>query len=167
MEWKTELMAKLEDRIVKPPLELPPSIDASRIEEFDYRRVLATGKFRHDQEMLVGPRLREGENGYQVITPLERENGTKILVNRGWINKLKKLHQNRNPAALPQGVVTVEGLLRQPWKKNMFTPENRPDLNEFYFPDVAQMAYLVQAQPVWIEETMGSQLNAFTEGRLY
>lgn len=153
-------MAKLEDRIVKPPLPLPPSVDPDRIEEFDYRRVVATGTFRHDQEMLVGPRLRESENGYQVVTPLERENGTKILVNRGWISKTKRLHKDRDPASLPTGEVTVEGLLRQPWEKNMFTPDNRPEINEFYFPDVGQMAALVQAQPVWIEETTGLHATA-------
>jgi surfeit locus 1 family protein len=157
LQWKTELMAKLEDRILKEPLPLPPHVDPKAIEEFDYRRVLATGRFRHDQEMLVGPRLREGENGFQVVTPLERENGAKILVNRGWVSKKKKDHRDRDPEALPQGEVTVEGLLRAPWKKNMFTPENRPEINEFYFPDIDQMAQLVQAQPVWIEETMGSQ----------
>ena len=42
------------------------------IKDFDYRRVYARGKFRHDQEMLLGPRLHDGEDGYIVITPLER-----------------------------------------------------------------------------------------------
>ncbi|KAF8525677.1 SURF1 family-domain-containing protein [Trichophaea hybrida] len=170
LEWKTALMAKLEDRIVKPPLPLPPQVDPTAIEEFDYRQVLATGKFRHDQEMLVGPRVREGENGFQVVTPLERTDGSKILVNRGWISKAKKAHRERGPDALPQGEVTVEGLLRAPWKKNMFTPDNRPELNEFYFPDVDQMAKLVQAQPVWIEETMAEPdlivaMNAQASGK--
>jgi surfeit locus 1 family protein len=127
------------------------------INEFDYRRILVTGKFRHDQEMLMGPRIREGQNGYQVVTPLERSGGTTVLVNRGWINKSKKDHKDRVQGALPEGEVTVEGLLRAPWKKNMFTPDNRPDLNEFYFPDVEQMAKLVGAQPVWIEQTKGSK----------
>jgi len=149
-------MARLEDRIVKPPLPLPPHIDPKAIEDFDYRRVLATGRFRHDQEMHVGPRIYGGENGYQVVTPLERPGGSKILVNRGWISKAKKNHADRGPEALPTGEVTVEGLLRAPWKKNMFTPDNRPDIGEFYFPDIEQMASLVGAQPVWIEETTGS-----------
>ena len=36
----------------------------------------------------------------------------------------------------------------------MFTPENKPEKGEFYFPDVEQMAGLVGAQPVWVEMTM-------------
>jgi surfeit locus 1 family protein len=105
--------------------------------------------------MLVGPRIHEGENGFQVVTPLEREGGSKILVNRGWVAKAKRDHSLRKEG-LPEGVIKVEGLLRAPWKKNMFTPENRPDLNEFYFPDVEEMAKNVGAQPVWVEATQGA-----------
>ncbi|KJZ75705.1 hypothetical protein HIM_04862 [Hirsutella minnesotensis 3608] len=151
--WKTDLIAKLEDRLIREPLPLPPRIDPNAIHDFNYRRVLATGQFRHDQEMLIGPRMRDGQDGYMVVTPLEREGGTTILVNRGWISK-KHRSQKTRPDSLPQGQVTVEGLLREPWKKNMFTPENRPEKGEFYFPDVEQMAALTGSQPVWVEATM-------------
>ncbi|AEO65153.1 uncharacterized protein THITE_2076347 [Thermothielavioides terrestris NRRL 8126] len=165
LKWKTDLIAKCEDRLVRPPLPLPPRVDPDAVAaEFDYRRVYTTGRFRHDQEMLVGPRMRDGEQGYLVVTPLERggggkgddgeEEASKILVNRGWVAKKFADQSKRAPAALPTGEVTVEGLLRQPWKKNMFTPENRPDKGEFYFPDVKQMAELTGSQPVWVEQTM-------------
>ncbi|KAI4155474.1 MAG: hypothetical protein LQ340_000990 [Diploschistes diacapsis] len=158
LEWKSKLIATFEDRLIKAPLPLPPQIDASAIKEFDYRRVYATGHFRHDQEMLIGPRMHDGNNGYLVITPLEREGkGTTVLVNRGWISKnLSK--QAARQGALPQGIVTVQGLLREPWKKNLFTPNNQPNKGEFYFPDVEQMAALTGSQPVWIEETMQPDL---------
>ncbi|KAF7542555.1 hypothetical protein G7046_g10150 [Stylonectria norvegica] len=151
--WKSELIAKFEDRLVRDPLPLPPTIDPDRVNEFDYRRVYATGRFRHDLEMLIGPRIRDGVDGYMVVTPLERENGTTILVNRGWIDKTHRAQKTR-PDGLPSGEVTVEGLLREPWKKNMFTPDNRPDKCEFYFPDVKQMAQLTGSQPVWVEATI-------------
>jgi surfeit locus 1 family protein len=153
--WKTDLIAKFEDRLVREPLPLPPRIDASAVHGFDFRRVYATGRLRHDQEMLVGPRMRDGEQGYMVVTPLEREGeGTTVLVNRGWISK-KMAKQRDRPDSLPTGEVTVEGLLREPWKKNMFTPDNHPEKGEFYFPDVYQMAELTGSQPVWIEATTG------------
>lgn len=167
LRWKTDLLAKCEDRIVREPLPLPAVVDPDAVEEgFDYRRVVARGRFRHDQEMLIGPRMRDGEQGYMVITPLEREGGAStVLVNRGWISKdmadQRKRGRGTGRAAelsLPKGEVVVEGMLRKPWKKNMFTPENRPDKNEFYFPDVKQMADLTGAQPVWIEATMGTWL---------
>lgn len=104
-----------------------------------------------------------------MVTPLEREGeGTSVLVNRGWIPRKFKSQRSREglgsgkgdggEEALPRGRVGVEGLLREPWKKNMFTPENAPGKGEFYFPDVEQMAALTGSQAVWIEETMGEYL---------
>ena len=160
--WKTELIARFEDRLVREPLPLPPRVDPDAIHEFDYRRVLARGRFRHDAEMLIGPRMRDGEQGYMVVTPLERDNdpAATVLVNRGWISKKMRDRRAREAAgvadlALPTGEVVVEGLLREPWKKNMFTPDNRPEIGEFYFPDVEQMAKLAGSQPIWVEQTMG------------
>lgn len=156
LQWKTDLIAKCEDRLFREPLPLPPRVDPDVVaEEFDYRRVYCSGTLRHDQEMLIGPRMRDGEQGFMVVTPLERADGSTVLVNRGWIPKRLKDQRARAKDSLPRGEVTVEGLLRKPWKKNMFTPENRPDKGEFYFPDVKQMAELTGAQPVWIEATMG------------
>ncbi|TKX23766.1 putative cytochrome oxidase assembly protein shy1 [Elsinoe australis] len=156
--WKTDLLARFEDRLVRDPLPLPPSIDPESIKDFDYRRVYATGRFRHDQEMLIGPRMHDGIDGYLVVTPLERDfedypGNTKILVSRGWISK-EKAEKKSRPESLPTGEVTVKGLLREPWKKNMFTPDNQPEKGKFFFPDVEQMAKLTGSQPVWIEETM-------------
>lgn len=156
--WKTELIARFEDRLVQPPLPLPPTVDPKAIHDFDYRRVYATGHYRHDQEMLIGPRVRDGADGYLVITPLEREGGSKILVNRGWIAKSKKNSPERQQYGIPGGEVTVQGLLREPWKKNLFTPENRPETGDWYFPDVEAMAGVAGSQPVWIEATMQPDL---------
>lgn len=143
---------------MRDPLPLPPSIDPAAIHDFDYRRVYATGRFRHDQEMLIGPRVQDGKDGFMVITPLERDGGkSKILVNRGWIGKDKKDQKDRL-AGIPRGEVTVAGLLREPWKKNMFTPDNKPQEGKFYFPDVGMMAGLTGSQPVWIECTMEPDL---------
>ncbi|PGH26710.1 hypothetical protein AJ80_01656 [Polytolypa hystricis UAMH7299] len=154
LDWKAKLLAKFEDRLVKPPLPLPPVIDPSAVPEFDYRRVYATGRFRHDQEMLIGPRIHDEHEGFSVITPLERDDGAStILVSRGWIAKDLKDQKDRKEG-LPQGEVTVEGLLREPYKKNMFTPDNKPEEDKFYFPDVEQMAQLTGSQPIFVEETM-------------
>ncbi|KAL7265981.1 surf-like protein [Rhizina undulata] len=158
LTWKTDLITKFSEQLTRPPLPLPTHIDTAQIPSFEYRRITASGTLRHDQEMLIGPRIKDGENGYQVVTPLERPNGSKILVNRGWIRKDKREHRFRGEGALPKGELEIEGLLRAPWKRNSFTPDNRPDIGEFYFPDVEGMAKLVGAQSVWVEETMEPDL---------
>ncbi|KAI5287841.1 Surfeit locus protein 1 [Ascosphaera aggregata] len=152
LEWKTKLIAKFEDRLLKPPLPIPPVLDPSVIPEFDYRKVTATGRFRHDQEILVGPRMYEGKDGYIVVTPLERGEGeSTILVSRGWISK-DKAYQATRKHVLPMGEVTVEGLLRESPKKNLFTPENNPSENKWYFMDIKEMAQCTGSQPIYIEE---------------
>ncbi|ERS98155.1 hypothetical protein HMPREF1624_04936 [Sporothrix schenckii ATCC 58251] len=193
LRWKTDLLAKCEDRLVRAPLPLNPHNVADAVahsrggsaesvqggggggggggSDFDYRRVVAVGTFRHDQEMLVGPRVREGVAGYFVVTPLEivdarnpeaaTETKTTILVNRGWISREQRSQRARarvGVGALPRGLVRVEGMLRAPWKRNFFTPENRPDKGEFYFPDVEGMAKLTGSLPVWVEATMEPDL---------
>ncbi|CAF9932003.1 MAG: hypothetical protein GOMPHAMPRED_006474 [Gomphillus americanus] len=158
-------MAKFEDRLIRDPLPLPTIINPDAIQDFDYRRVVVRGgKWRHDLEMLIGPRMREGKNGFLVVTPLEREDGkggrTRVLVCRGWIGKefapTKK--RERFVGALPEGEVVVEGLLREAWRRNMFTPVNKPESGEWYFPDVAEMARHSGSQEVWVEETMKPDL---------
>ena len=103
--------------------------------------------------------MHDGADGFLVVTPLERRKGeSTILVNRGWISREKRYQRDRDDAALPLGEVTVAGLLREPWKKNMFTPSNKPEEGKFHFPDVSQMAEIAGSEPVWIEETMQANL---------
>lgn len=157
--WKTDLIARFEDRLTFPPLELPLRIDQDAIKDFDYRRVWAKGRLRHDQEILIGPRMLDGEEGYTVVTPLERTdargNKSKILCNRGWIKKdTAKQWFRKQQGALPEEEVVIEGLLRTPPKGNMFTPRNIPEEGRWFFPNVQEMAEWTGSQAVWVEETM-------------
>lgn len=171
--WKTDLIARFEDRLVRDPLPLPPAIDPDAVGEFDYRRVVAKGRLKHEDEMLIGPRLHDGKDGYLVVTPLDRSSefppstsnpsqstqNTTILVNRGWIPK-DKAPKSARPDSLPTSTVQVQGLLRSPWKKNMFTPSNKPQESKWYFPDVYEMAEHTGSQAIWVEETMQPDLLA-------
>lgn len=105
--------------------------------------------------------MHDGNDGFLVITPLERKDASSpngkstVLVNRGWISREKRYQHDRSQDAVPTSEVLVEGLLREPWTKNYFTPDNKPEEGKYYFPDVLQLAEVSGSQPVWIEETMG------------
>jgi surfeit locus 1 family protein len=45
------------------------------LNDYYYRPVETKGKFRHDQEILLGPRSIKSKPGYFLITPLERKDG--------------------------------------------------------------------------------------------
>lgn len=51
-----------------------------------YRRVLVTGTFDFDHELVITARSRSGAPGVWLVTPLRPRGGGKaILVNRGWV----------------------------------------------------------------------------------
>jgi surfeit locus 1 family protein len=108
------------------------------LDDYEYRRVKVKGTFRHDQEMLVGPRTRgDGVVGYFLITPLQREDGSVILVKRGWVALDKKDKRNR-PDSLVTGPVEVEGLLRLTEQVSMHRFDLCPHLPFFL---VAKLVY--------------------------
>ncbi|KAF9183586.1 surf-like protein [Haplosporangium sp. Z 767] len=152
LRWKVDLIESLEERMSLDAIPLPRKVNLSAIEDFEYRKVKVTGRFRHDQEILLGPRTRgDGQPGYFLITPLERGNGSKILVRRGWVPREKKDQATRQEG-LVEGEVTVEGLLRTGEQKaSSFVPENNPEKNEWYSLDVEAMAKLSDSQPVVVE----------------
>ena len=89
-EWKHALVAAVDARIHAAPVPAPPpaawrGIDAAHDA---YRRVTATGRFRHDRETLVQAVTDRGA-GYWVMTPLETP-GFTLLVNRGFVPRERR-----------------------------------------------------------------------------
>ena len=77
-------------------------LDAAR-----YQRVRVIGRFDDPDQVLIRNRAFEGTNGFHVVTPLVLDDGTAVLVLRGWIGL------DDRPPPPPTGEVTVEGLLMQ------------------------------------------------------
>ncbi|KAG1179134.1 hypothetical protein G6F70_002710 [Rhizopus microsporus] len=161
LRWKVQLINTLEDRLHREPIPLPKRINPDVLEEYEYRKVYVKGHYRHDQEILLGPRTRgDGNAGYFIITPLERDNGTTILVKRGWVSSDKR-DQRTRPESLETGEVEVIGLIRMNEEKNSFTPDNDIERNQWYWADIDTMAKLTNAQPVMIERV--SDISPYKE----
>ena len=137
LQWKQAVIAEMETNLARPPLLLPAAIADPK--DFVFRRVHVTGRFLHDREMHLGIRVRHGRPGVEVITPLRREDGSVIMVNRGWVPMDRQKAENR-PASLVAGVVTVTGVLRLDRPKGEFTPENVPEEGLWFHVDLAEMA---------------------------
>ncbi|ORX69910.1 hypothetical protein DL89DRAFT_283547 [Linderina pennispora] len=139
LQWKLALLDEVNDKMHRSPIAFPLRVTESEIERNEYRRVIVHGHFDYAHEMLVGPRLYEGEPGFIVVTPLVREDGSKVLVNRGWIKRELRDPKTR-PESQPEGAVTLVAFVRKAPGKNRFTPEPKPESNEWYNIDVEQMA---------------------------
>ena len=137
LQWKRAILAEMETNLARPPLQLPAWIADPK--GFAFRRVHVTGRFLHDLEMHLSVRVRNGQPGVEVVTPLRREDGSVIMVNRGWVPVDRQKPESR-PAGLVAGVVTVEGVLRLDRPKGGFTPENVPDAGLWFHVDLAEMA---------------------------
>ncbi len=90
LKWKVSLIEELEDKLRKDPIRLPKHIKLEALPEFEFRLVETTGRFDYSRAMLLGPRVREGQMGYQVVVPFIRtfsdgSTADAILVNRGYI----------------------------------------------------------------------------------
>ncbi|MEM9441734.1 MAG: SURF1 family cytochrome oxidase biogenesis protein, partial [Pseudomonadota bacterium] len=81
LAWKENLIAQRDAGLTVAPTPLPSQLTDPTA--FEFRRVTLTGVFRHDLEMLYGAKARQSVIGQQILTPLIREDGSAVLVDRG------------------------------------------------------------------------------------
>ncbi|CAK9436170.1 uncharacterized protein LODBEIA_P07280 [Lodderomyces beijingensis] len=159
LEWKTELIAKCENNLAAPVIEkLPPNLDVDAINnEFEYRRFKCRGHFNYEQEMFLGPRMKDGALGYLVVTPFVRADGGKpILIERGWILKDKVIPSERNKGylsylAFPQGEIEIEALFRNMPRKSNLQFDHEQGRKLFNVIDVPAMAAQSDALPIYCQ----------------
>jgi surfeit locus 1 family protein len=137
--WKRELIAQRRAALAAATTAVPRSLAEARSMEF--RHVTDKGVFLHDKEIFLGATSEAGRNGFQVLTPLAESGGGVVFVNRGFIPAELKDPEKRIGGQIA-GRVRVEGLLRLPPGKKpvWFLPNNRPDLNYWFWVDLPAMA---------------------------
>lgn len=137
--WKHELVAAVAARIDAEPVAAPGPGDWKRMgaRQDAYRRVTATGLFRHDRETLVQAVTDRGP-GYWVVTPLETP-GFTLLINRGFVPKDRRAAAAR-AAGNVAGRVTVTGLLRVTEPGGAFLRSNDPAADRWFSRDVGAIA---------------------------
>ncbi|KAJ2514879.1 surf-like protein [Coemansia sp. RSA 2049] len=150
LKWKLALLDEVNDRMHRRPIALPLRATSDEIEQNEYRRVIVHGGFDHSKEMLVGPRSLEGEPGYIVVTPLVREDGSRILINRGWVRR-DLADPKARPQSQPAGPVTIVAFVRRATAKNSFTPKPSPEKNQWFSIDLDVMSKHGDTQPVLLE----------------
>ncbi len=168
LHWKQDLIALRSARLQAPPVALS-ELDlagAKDLAALEFRRVQVTGRFLHEEEMYLAARNLRSSVGYHVITPLERSDGSVVLVNRGWVPLDRKAPGTR-AAGQRSGSVTVSGLLRAGGRKGVFTPDNRPGENFWFYVDVPAMAVhagLERVHPFVIEAGPAANPGGFPIG---
>jgi len=98
-----------------PVLDLNMDPLPTNLETMEYRQVTATGEYDFDHQVAlrnqVRPRMTGNDPGFTLITPLLLEDGSAVMVERGWIPKeydtASKWRQFDEP-----GTVRVAGVIR-------------------------------------------------------
>jgi surfeit locus 1 family protein len=157
---KLALIDRVEQRIHAPvqPAPSPASWATISTANDEYRHVSVAGRFLHDRETLVQAVTEEGP-GYWVLTPLKRDDGTLVLINRGFVPSERRDASTRQRGN-PDSRVEITGLLRITEPNGGFLRNNVPQHNRWYSRDVAAIAAargLDNIAPFFVDADAGSQ----------
>ena len=114
-----------------------------------FRRSTATGTYDVAEQVLVRNRSFDGAPGSWVLTPLVLDDGTALVVNRGWVPVTGDLPVPPESAP-PDGEVTVEGLLEESQSRGSFGPTDPSgeDLDTLSRVDLERYQEQVDVRPV-------------------
>ncbi|HIV69502.1 MAG TPA: SURF1 family protein [Candidatus Aquabacterium excrementipullorum] len=156
--WKLDLIERVTQRVNAPAQAAPGQGEWPRINaaEHEYRHVRLTGTFLHKDESLVQASTVRG-GGFWVLTPLRLDDGSVVLVNRGFVPP--ELKDPAARATCNPGPVTVSGLLRLSEPGGGFLRHNDPAAGRWFSRDVqaiAQAHGLTNAAPYFVDADAAS-----------
>lgn len=108
---KQARQALYDARLGETPLTLTGSVPSA--DPLIYRRVRASGRWLGEAQIFVDNQIRDARAGFHVITPLRLDDGSAVLVNRGWI---ARDHGYPRPPQVdtPAGRAEVSGIASRP-----------------------------------------------------
>lgn len=137
LEWKRGIISKLDQAYSTTesaplPLALEDGSDLNDV----YRYGRVDGIFLARKALLLGPRTQNGQIGNDLIVPVRIADGRTVFVNMGWTPYVL---QEQPIYHLDGQHVWFTGLARRA-RWNSYTPENKPDQDIWYRPDLEEMA---------------------------
>jgi surfeit locus 1 family protein len=138
LHWKEGLIAQRDRMVAALPIAPPQTLAEAQANQF--RHVADDGVLLNDKEIYLAATSDSGESGYQVLTPLQETGGRIVFVNRGFV-PLELKDTAKRAAGELSGTVHIAGLLRVPpaQKPTFFLPDNRPDLDLWFWVDLPAM----------------------------
>lgn len=136
LSWKEDLIARVERQVHAEPVAPPPPAAWLGLSKDDeYRRLRLRGRFEL-HEVLVQATTELG-GGHWVLAPLRLDDGSAILVNRGFVPPEQRAPEQH---AAPAGAVELVGLLRLTEPGGGPLRRNDPAAGRWYSRDVAGIA---------------------------
>jgi surfeit locus 1 family protein len=141
LEWKENLLFELEkayqyDYRDYASLNLP-----QKPQHHTYIKATLVAKINNENCFFIGPRTHDGKNGFHLMCNLKLEKTKNLLINLGWLEASDK---NIDipvifTSTLSQSEHRYNGALRPPSDTNVFTPENQPLNDRWYYINLEQI----------------------------
>ena len=148
LAWKEDLIARVDARVHAEAVIAPSQPDWPSVSEdsHEYLHVSVSGQYRPGAVALVSAATQEGQ-GYWVMAPLQRADGSWVYVNQGFVPQEKR-GAAQSGEYTPTEPVTVTGLLRLSHPGGGVFRDNVPAENRWYSRDVQAMAERQGLSPV-------------------
>lgn len=116
LHGRRDINAQIAAGFAQPPQQLTNLLaQATDPHQLAFRRAEAAGTYDPAHEVILyGRTSAGGDTGNQVLTPLLLDDGTALLVDRGWVPLAQGEPPVGGPAAAPSGRVDVAGVLFPP-----------------------------------------------------
>jgi cytochrome oxidase assembly protein ShyY1 len=126
------------DAAPTPLAEALPDLDAWT-EDDEWLPVLLSGQYLADEQLLVRNRPYNGASGFEVLVPLQLDDGRVFVVDRGWVPVGSSIEAPDAVPAPPDGDVTVVARLKpgEPTLPGRTAPEGQ--LATIHLPSVADL----------------------------
>jgi surfeit locus 1 family protein len=115
LHGRRQVNARIAANFTQSPQPLGRLMAEAAPASLGYRQAEVRGTYDPAHEVILfGRSSVEGRSGNQVLTPLVMQDGTTILVNRGWVPPQDVTTPVTGEAAAPTGTVDVSGILFPP-----------------------------------------------------
>ena len=140
LSWKEGILTEIEARISGAPIALPETGDP---EVHRYASVALPGRVGAD-ELYVLTSVKNRGAGYLVVSPFTLRDGRRVLIDRGFIDA------EARDAPRPAPETMLRGNLNWPDDRSSSTPPNDVAGNIWFARDVAEMAAVLETEPLMI-----------------
>lgn len=145
LQWKLDLIAAVGQRVHASAVAAPAQADWAAVSKQadEYRHVSVHGRWLEGADTLVQATTNLG-SGFWLLSPLCRDDGSIVLVNRGFVTPQRpRPVVSASPACTTgagAGEVSVTGLLRLSEPGGGFLRDNDPRADRWFSRDIAAIA---------------------------
>ena len=146
LAWKDAMLADLAAKQTAAAMDIA-TLDRNDQagENIDYLPVAFSGTYVGSKELRLYW-VHEGEAGWRLTVPVQLSDGSVVLLDRGFVTQsvLDRLIP-------PSGPVNITGRALREKAQGVFTPDNEPANNVWYWRDVAAMAQALGVNPARVK----------------